>query len=268
MRSFGAYAWASAAALSVLFVLGTLCACIFDTRQASFSGPSIKPDLPIGGQWMYVAREFIRPASPLASGNDGDTTLRYIHYSVPGDTSIAGATFRLLLEEDLALYNTDQGLVIKETRFAVRDSSGFWIAKRLRGVSNTLGRLPLKRSAFDTLHYEDEILPLVPAAAMGQAWNLRDANSPAGYGFARKAYLGPDTLLLHGVRTTAYKFAIEVQGQEYIRRYEWYDGKRKIFSLWTNPVSGDRADSSHTEEEYLGQRDFTAQDTMDVAGPP
>jgi hypothetical protein len=125
-----------------------------DPDQAGF--PIISPDLSIGNQWMYRIRQY----TAYQDGSSGDTVTYFIHYEITGDSLIAGVRYRILTEEDLALFNTDLGLVRNRSAYAVSaDSSGLRI-KALKGGEQATGRFPFKSSAgqaFDTLHLPDEV---------------------------------------------------------------------------------------------------------------
>jgi hypothetical protein len=235
-------------------------ACLFDTRAPDGKPVSIRPSFPEGGQWMYQYREY----TGKASGPGGDTAIRYIRYSRPGDTLIAGVTYELLVEEDLAFYNADQGLVLNRIAFGMLASGDTLRVKQLRNTANIAGRLPLKAAAsFDTAHFEDEITVLLPIAP-GRGWELRPKGHPLGRPRAYKTYLGMDSLDRGGFRGAAFLFDVALEGFAQFRIREWYSSERKVFSRTAYATTPGGPDSSVTEEEYLGARGFTGADTSDV----
>lgn len=206
---------------------------------------------------MYVHRDFMTPST----GPNGDTSIRFIHYHVPGDSVIAGKRYWLLVEEDLAYYNFDQGLVLNRLRFAVRKAGEAWQVKLLRGpVPNAVGRLPLKAAAFDTQYFEDEVTALSPL----DSWVFRQAGHPLGYSSASKNYLGLDTIILGHARVVAYRFGLETAGQAHIRYLEWYFEGLKVLATSAYRAREDGYDSVLTEEEWIGKRGFTREDTIAV----
>lgn len=209
---------------------------------------------------MYQYREFTRSAS----GAGGDTALRYIRYSRPGDTVIDGRAYGLLVEEDLAFYNADQGLVVNRIVFAMRESGDTLRVNQLRNTANIAGRLPLKASAaFDTAHFEDEMAVLVPVAP-GRGWELRRKGHPLGRPRAFKTCLGRVSLERAGFQGGAYLFDVALDGFPQFRIREWYSARRKVFSRTAYATSPGGPDSSITEEEFLTERGFTGADTLDV----
>jgi hypothetical protein len=220
------------------------------------------PDLSLGSQWMYRYRRY----TEYADGSKGDSTGFFIHYEITGDTTIAGIRYRLLVEEDLALINTDIGLTRYRTVHAVQSDSAGVRVKTLKGADRAVGRLPFKRSSggFDTSHFQDEILAMQSPLRAGQGWIFREAGSPFGLQSATKTFLGSDTLRSAGGDIPCLRFRLEVAGAEDARIHEWYSGKVKIFSRVSASTTFSGRDTSRVEEEYLGARAFTRQDTLDV----
>lgn len=237
-----------------------LLGCVFETAPAPVP-LDLRPEIPGGVGSMYAYREF-RKAS---DGTPGDTALRFIRYSSPGDTQIAGVTWRLLVEEDLAFYNADQGLVLNRVAFAVRWDGDTLRANQLRMTANIAGRLPLKAAAgFDTAHFEDETAVLVDGAAKGRAWELRPEGHPSGHPRAAKAWRGLEEISRGGFIGSAFAFEVSVKGMEHVRIREWYSPERKLFARTAYAIRPGSPDSNLTEEEYVGMRGFTSFDTAEV----
>ena len=241
--------------IPLLFLSG----CLFETTKPVV----VLPDLSIGNQWLYRFRGFLKNGD----GTSGDTATHFIHYAITGDSSIAGIRYRILSEEDLAVFNTDQGLIKTHSLFAVAmDDSGTKV-NLLRGESYGSGRLPFKStagSAFDTSHFEDEVTALKLPLSIGLAWSYREPGQPFGHGAAVKTYLGEEEIRISGATLTAMKFRLEVAGLEYVRSYEWYRNGTKVFSSSTIAANAIGRDSLHSEEEYVGKRDFSKDDTLAI----
>ncbi|MDB5049627.1 MAG: hypothetical protein JWO30_2698 [Fibrobacteres bacterium] len=248
-----------------------LSACLFetgsgnggppDTDGAGF--PEISPDLAIGNQWMYRFRQY----TEYQDGSRGDTTLYFIHYEITGDSLIAGIGYRILVEEDLALFNTDFGLVKNRSAYAVLAGSSGLQVKALKGGERATGRFPFKSSAgsgIDTLHFKDEVTALKMPLGAGKGWVYREPGNPDGTLAATKTFLAWDTISLAGAPTPALEFRVEVENLEYIRTLEWYAGDIKVFSRSSASTTFAGMDSSRSEEEYLGKRTFTRDDTLAV----
>jgi hypothetical protein len=163
-----------------------LTACLFETETGTGrpSETEIRPDLSVGNQWMYRYRQYVENQN----GSKGDTTGHFIHYEIAGDSLIAGIRYRLLAEEDLALFNTDYGLVKYRSAYALlSDSSGLEV-KALKGGEPATGRFPFKSSAapaFDTIHFLDEVTALRMPLIAGTGWSYRDPENPSGIWAAR-----------------------------------------------------------------------------------
>jgi hypothetical protein len=67
-----------------------------------------------------------------------------------------------------------------------------------------------------------------------------------------------------GKPVSALKFQVQVENMEYIRTYEWYADGVKILSRSSSSTTFGGKDSSRSEEEYLGRRYFTREDTQAV----
>ena len=207
-------------------------------------------------------------------GAKSDSVKYFIHYKIIGDTTIANIRYRILVEEDLALFNTDLGLLINKSAYAVRyDSSGLEV-KALKNGRQATGRFPFKRStgafhlaeavSFDSLHFVDEIDELRMPFMPGLTWYLRAPENPYGLWPATKVYLGLDRIVLSGKAISAFKFQIQVKNLEYMRTYEWYAGNVKVLSRTSSSIMFDGRDSLRSEEEYIGPRTFTREDTTAV----
>lgn len=204
-----------------------ICACFFEseTHPKPPDSIQIRPDLSIGNQWMYQYRRY----TEYADGSKSDSNGYFIHYEITGDTLIAGIRYRVLVEEDLALINTDIGLTRYRSAYVVRaDSTGVRV-KALKGSGRATGRLPFKISSDAT-----------------------------------KIILGGDTLLSAGAKVPALKFQVEVENADDVRIYEWYIGNLKVFSRASASTTYAGRDTSRAEEEYLGERAFTREDTLAV----
>ncbi|HKP95520.1 MAG TPA: hypothetical protein VJ385_07175 [Fibrobacteria bacterium] len=254
---------ASTAALSVS-------ACLFETRETPERPPTevpeIHPDLSVGNQWMYQTLHY----SEYADGTKMDTSRYFIHYEIAGDSVIAGVPYRILIEEDLILYNTDFGLVKIRSSYALAaDSSGIRI-KALKDFEPVEGRFPFKAGAAseapssDTAYFRDEITALQTPLSAGRSWAYRAKGNPFGTGAATKTFLGTETLQVSGKPVSALKFAVVVENQEYIRTYEWYADGVKILSRSSTSLTFAGKDSLRREEGYLGKRSFTREDTLAV----
>jgi hypothetical protein len=207
---------------------------------------------------MYVSRQFLRPGS----GPDGDTALSFIRYSFPKDTLVGGREYRLLLEEELAYRNFDQGLAVFASRFAVRVSGDSVFANRLRPAGTAYGRLPLKPAAADTAAFAEERVTLIGGLLPGTRWmSLRPG--PSGRGAEFTAYLGPGPVDWRR-GDSAEAFAVSAPDQAHLRMFAWRRGGNTLFSSTAYASSPDGADSARVEEEYLGERDFTAADSEAV----
>ncbi|MDB5105423.1 MAG: hypothetical protein JWP91_3112 [Fibrobacteres bacterium] len=207
-------------------------------------------------------------------GSKGDSTVFFIHYRIQGDSAIAGKTYRIMVEEDLSLLNTDLGLVKIRSTYAVRADSTGLLVKSLRYAGQGMGRLPFKTAAgipgqsipvgFDSSHFQDEILALKQPLFTGIKWDFREPGSPYGQWPATKTLVGMETILLEGTALSTLKFQIEVENQEYIRTFEWYSDDTKVFSRSSSSITFEGKDSTRVEEEYLGSRSFTSEDTLAV----
>jgi hypothetical protein len=143
----------------------------------------------------------------------------------------------------------------------VRKAGAVWEVKLLKGpLPNTVGRLPLKTTAFDTQYFEDEVTALSPL----DSWVFREAGSPIGIGSATKVYQGRDSISLGSARVAALRFGIEVSDQPHIRYHEWYVGGLKVLATSVYLARPEGRDSLRTEEEWIGTRGFTGEDTQTV----
>lgn len=254
--------------LGVCLSAGLLSACLFETESSlapafSTAFPDIHPDLSIGNQWMYRNREF----TAFQDGSGGDTATYFIHYEITGDSVIAGIRYRILVEEDLSLFNTDYGLVRNRSAYAVLADSSSLLVKELKGGEQGTGRFPFKTTAgtaFDTAHFMDELTVLRMPLNAGKGWIYREPGNASGSWSASKTFLGWDTLRVSGAPVAALKFQVKVENQDYIRRYEWYADDVKIFSLFSASTTFAGLDSLRSEEAYQGKRYFTKADTLAV----
>jgi hypothetical protein len=247
MRCFG---W-----LSTLLLAG----CIFETVAPE----KVLPDLSTGTQWMYQFRQYLK----YADGSHGDTTTHFIHYQSQGDTTIAGLTYRILIESDLAIFNNDYGLVKNQSSFAViSDDSGVTI-NLLKGGGPKSGRLPFKVGAstvFDSIHFEDEISTMKLPLEIGRGWTYREMGSPSGSGAARKTFLGTENIEVNGKIQAARKFEIVILGLEFIKTFEWYHKNLKVYSNSITSANAFDQDSLYWEEKFIGNRGFTFEDTSAI----
>lgn len=219
---------------------------------------------------MYRFRRY----TAYQNGSNGDSTGYFIHYEVTGDSVIAGIRYRILVEDDLAIFNTDAGLVKIRSAYAVlSDSSGIQV-KALKGEGRSTGRFPFKTSAgdlvdsknhaFDSVHFRDEITALQLPFYANRSWNYREPGSPYGLLPANKTFLGIDTLLISGIPVSTFKFQVELTNVNSIRAYEWYADNVKVFSRTSSSTTFAGKDSSYVEEEFLGNRPFTREDTLSI----
>ncbi|MEO6096994.1 MAG: hypothetical protein ABIW76_15480 [Fibrobacteria bacterium] len=271
------------------------CGCLFETETetgippATGESPGIRPDLSIGNQWMY---RFLRYTA-YENGTQDDSTRHFIHYRITGDSLIAGAAYRILVEEDLALFNTDLGLVRNRSVYAVLSGPSGLAVKALKEGDPATGRFPFKRTAdaetdagtesgtesgsnagtdrrsgrgmdFDSVHFRDEVLAMKATLLRGLGWDYRAPGNPSGLAHMTKTYLGEDTLARSTGRIAARKFRVWTGKIGDAPTYEWYAGGVKIFSRSSASTTFEGLDSTRAEEEYLGHRGFTPDDTLAV----
>jgi hypothetical protein len=255
--------------LSWCLAASLLSACLFETRSQSGGLPpeeaALRPDLSIGGQWLYVSRQYLE----YRDGAKSDTTDVRIHYGITGDSVIGGTSYRILVEEELALFNTDEGLRRYRSVYAVRSDPTVLEVKALKDGRSGTGHLPFKiaaparatSSAVDTAHFRDETVSLRWPLIAGNGWSYREPGNAFGILPARKTFLGKDSILSNGESTAALKFSIQVEGRDDIRAYEWYVDGLKVLSRSSYSLTFGGEDSVRAEEEFLGARYFTRSDT-------
>ena len=231
--------------------------CLFNTQTAI----QITPDLHTGNEWMYQYQSFLKPAK----SNAQDTLIHFNHYQILGDTLISWVTYKLLLEEELALFNHDYGLVKNKTLFALNlEPDGIQVLQLKQG-NTTTGSLPFKLSAIDTAHFEDQFFALPIPIPVNTSWNYRDTNNLHGRYASRVTAVGVDQIMLHGVLTRAYKFEMKVTGMEYFLLTYWIAENIKVLTRLKSAASNpDNGDSLVNEEIYLGARNFLRADTEEV----
>jgi|GEM_PF-6879844 len=238
---------------------------------------SIRPDFSLGTQWMYRSLRY----TEHEDGSKSDSTGYFIHDQISGDSVIAGVEYRILLEEELALYNTDLGLQNSRTAYAVLSDSTGLLVKTLKGGNRAFVRVPFKTAAswhssevttntavetteFDTADFADEVKDLIPTFRIGQAWRYREPGSALHFPIETKTFLGWDTLDLAGTPVPALEFRLDLDPPGESPGYEWYAGDVKVLTRSSSSSSFDGKDSSRLEESYLGRRGFTRQDTLDI----
>jgi hypothetical protein len=244
-------------------------ACLFETRSRTGDTPpdeaDLRPDLSIGNQWLYISRQYLE----YGDGTQSDTTDVRIRYEITGDSVIGDTAYRILVEEDLALFNTDEGLRKYRSVYAVRSDSAVLEVKALKDGRPGTGHLPFKIAAsaggaalsMDTIHFRDEVVSLRWPLTAGIGWTFREPGNASGILPARKTFLGPDSILSKGVSVAALKFVVQVEGRSDLRAYEWYADGLKILSRSSYSLTFGGEDSVRAEEEFQGARGFTRADT-------
>jgi hypothetical protein len=238
-----------------------LCGCLFETQEAFRIRPSLVP----GSRWMYQYRTFLKQED----GGASDTARHFISYAVEADSILAGRAYSILAEEDLAIFNTDYGIVRNRSLYAIDTAGGRIKVGRLKGGALATGRLPFKTAAEtpvqtlpeDTAFFEDGFLALENPLRPGASWIYREMGNPFGRTASEKVLLGAETLVLSGKAFAAWKFRIQETEDVRFNTYEWYSGDTKIFSRASYAANTFNLDSFHIEEEYLGERSFTAEDS-------
>ena len=197
-------------------------------------------------------------------GSKSDSVRSFTHYEVTGDSDIAGLRYSILVEEDLALFNTDIGLVKYRSAYAVASDSSSVRILSLKGGEPASGRFPFKIAALDTLHFNGEVTALKMPLSPGKSWYYSKPEGVGSSGTVSKTFLGRDTITLGGNAVPALEFRVDVASLDYIRMLEWYADSVKVLSRFSSSTTFGGKDSSRSEQVYLGKRTFTKDDTLTV----